>query len=191
MNLLRARDAEAEARLQEGDLIVEAEQRDGRLRKLIEERLPEVDLPELLIEVDGWAGFTSQLTPLSRNRSRSSEMPGVLYAAIIAQATNLGLTGMARASDYSYQQLEWACDHYCREQTLTAATASLVDYHHQLPLTQTWGSGQLSSSDGKCASARPTPTASSRITLRPEASISSAASLRPPMPDPPFTAHSF
>ena len=59
MNLLRARDAEAEARLQEGDLIVEAEQRDGRLRKLIEERLPEVDLPELLIEVGGWAGFTS------------------------------------------------------------------------------------------------------------------------------------
>jgi len=32
----------------------------------------------------------------------------VLYAAIIAQATNLGLTGMSRASEFSYQQLEWA-----------------------------------------------------------------------------------
>ena len=35
-------------------------------------------------------------------------MPAVLYAVILAQATNLGLTGMARASEFSYQQLEWA-----------------------------------------------------------------------------------
>jgi hypothetical protein len=120
-----------------------------RLRKLIESRLLEVDLPELLIEVDGWTNFTGQLTPLSGNRSRSHEMPCVLYQAIVAQATNLGPTGMARASEYSYQQLEWAWEQYCREQTLTAASAWLVNYHHQLPLTQAWGSGQLSSSGGQ------------------------------------------
>lgn len=147
----RANDADAEARLRDGDLIIEADvdPEDGRLRKLIEPRLPEIDLPDLLIEVDGWTNFTGQLTPLSGNRSRSNEMPCVLYAAIIAQATNLGLTGMARASEYSYQQLEWAWEQYCREQTLTTASACLVDYHHQLPLTQAWGSGQLSSSDGQ------------------------------------------
>jgi TnpA family transposase len=150
--LARVRDAEAEARLLEGELVVDpaAEVLDeGRLRKLIEPRLPEVDLPELLIEVDGWTGFTDHLTPLSGNRRRSNDMPCLLYAVIVAQATNLGLSGMARASQFTYQQLEWAWEQYCREDALTAASASLVDYHHTLPLAQAWGAGRLSSSDGQ------------------------------------------
>ena len=127
---------------------------EGRLRKLIEPRLPEVDLPELLIEVDGWTGFTDHLVPLSGNRRRSPDMPCLLYAAILAQATNLGLSGMARASEFSYQQLEWAWEQLCREDTLTAASAALVDYHHGLPLAQEWGAGRLSSSDGQRFAAR-------------------------------------
>ena len=61
----------------------------------------------------------SQLTPLSGNRRRSTEMPCVLHA----QAINLGLTGMACAREFTYQQLEWAREQYCREQVLTAASA--------------------------------------------------------------------
>ncbi len=73
----------------------------------------------------------------------------MLYAAILAEATNLGLTGMARASRFTYEQLEWTTDWYLRESTLRDANAGLVDYHHALPLTMSWGSGQLSSSDGQ------------------------------------------
>jgi TnpA family transposase len=147
----QARDLEAEARLADGELIAETDPvgESDTLARLIEQRLPEVDLADLLIEVDGWTGFTGHLVPLSGNRSRSSEMPSVLYAAITAQATNLGLTGMARASEFSYQQLEWATEHYLREETLTDASACLVDYHHDLSLTGAWGTGRLSSSDGQ------------------------------------------
>jgi TnpA family transposase len=154
--LAREQDATAEAQLDDGDLVVDGPDtaEEGRLRKLIEPRLPEVDLPELLIEVDGWTGFTDHLTPLSGNRRRSSDMPAVLYAAILAQATNLGLTGMARASEFSYQQLEWAWEQLCREDTLTVASATLVDYHHRLPLALEWGVGRLSSSDGQRFAAR-------------------------------------
>lgn len=81
-------------------------------------------------------------------------MPALLYAVILGQATNLGLTGMARASEFSYQQLEWAWEQLCREDTLTAASARLVDYHHSLPLAHEWGSGRLSSSDGQRFAAR-------------------------------------
>jgi hypothetical protein len=79
-DLERARDAEAEAVLRDGDLIVERDadqDEDGRLRKLIEPRLPEIDLADLLIEVDRWTGFSSQLVPLSGNRSRSPDVPCV------------------------------------------------------------------------------------------------------------------
>ena len=154
--LARERDATAEAQLADGDLLVDAAETvdEGRLRKLIEPRLPEVDLPELLIEVDGWTGFTDHLAPLSGNRRRSADMPCLLYAAILAQATNLGLSGMARASQFSYQQLEWAWEQLCREDTLAAASACLVDYHHRLPLSEEWGAGRLSSSDGQRFAAR-------------------------------------
>jgi len=80
----------------------------------------------------------------------------VLYAAIVAQATNLGLTGMARASQFSYQQLEWAWEQYCREPTLTAASASLVDYDHQLPLAQASEEQESAQSlPSACGEARP------------------------------------
>jgi TnpA family transposase len=146
-----ARDEAAEARLEGGTLIAAPEPAaaSGALARLIEQRLPEVDLADLLIEVDGWTGFTEHLVPLSGNHSRSEDMPAVLYAAIMAQATNLGLTGMTRASEFSYQQLEWATEHYLREQTLTDASTGLVDFHHNLSLTGAWGTGRLSSSDGQ------------------------------------------
>ncbi len=152
----REQDATAEAQLADGDLVVggPGAAEDGRLRKLIEPRLPEFDLPALLIEVDDWTRFTDHLTPQSGNRRRSPDMPALLYAVILAQATNLGLTGMARASEFSYQQLEWAWEQLCREDTLTAASATLVDYHHGLPLAQEWGAGRLSSSDGQRFAAR-------------------------------------
>jgi TnpA family transposase len=155
--LARARTQTAEAQLADGELTVQTPADvadDGRLRRLIEPRLPEVDLADLLIEVDGWTGFTDHLAPLSGNQRRSPDMPCLLYAAILAQATNLGLSGMARASQFSYQQLEWAWEQYCREDTLTTASASLVDYHHSLPLAQEWGDGRLSSSDGQRFAAR-------------------------------------
>ena len=154
--LAREQDATAEAHLADGELAVDSPDtaEEGRLRKLIEPKLPEVDLSELLIEVDGWTGFNEHLVPLSGNRRRSTDMPALLYAVIVAQATNLGLSGMARASEFSYQQLEWAWEQLCREDTLTTASATLVDYHHGLPLAQEWGAGRLSSSDGQRFAAR-------------------------------------
>lgn len=46
-------------------------------------------------------------------------------------------------------ELAWCTTWYLREETLEAAFTSLVNYHHQLPLSQLWGSGILSSSDGQ------------------------------------------
>jgi Tn3 transposase DDE domain len=147
-----ALDAEASAQLSDGELVIEAgadkDEPGGKLGKLVAERLPEIGLPELLIEVDGWTGFTTHLTPAGSAASRGAELPCVLYAAILAQATNLGLTGMARGSRFTYDQLDWATDWYLREATLYPANACLVDYHHALPLAGAVGSGRLSSSDG-------------------------------------------
>jgi TnpA family transposase len=45
--------------------------------------------------------------------------------------------------------LAWCTTWYLREETLEAAFTTLVNSHHTLPLSQAWGSGILSSSDGQ------------------------------------------
>ncbi|HWN10567.1 MAG TPA: Tn3 family transposase, partial [Pyrinomonadaceae bacterium] len=55
----------------------------------------------------------------------------------------------SQSTDISYRQLAWCTTWYIREETLEAAFTNLVNYHHKLPLSQMWGSGILSSSDGQ------------------------------------------
>jgi TnpA family transposase len=71
-----------------------------------------------------------------------------LYAAILAQATNLGPVAMARSPGLSYDQVAHATAWYLRHETLTAAIDDLVNYHH-LPATALWGDGTFASSDGQ------------------------------------------
>ena len=45
--------------------------------------------------------------------------------------------------------LQYVSQWFLRDETLKAANAVLVNYHHCLPLSAVWGSGSLSSSDGQ------------------------------------------
>jgi len=54
-----------------------------RLRKLITQRLPRLDLTDLLIEVDGWTNFTNHLTHASGKQQRGEELLTYLYASIL------------------------------------------------------------------------------------------------------------
>ena len=83
------------------DLVVsplEAEQKPERtveLERLIDERLPFVELSELFMEVDGWTHFSDDFEHAGGTEPRSRELRSHFYAAILAQACNLGPTRMA------------------------------------------------------------------------------------------------
>lgn len=119
------------------------------LRQLVAERLPRVELADLLVEVDGWTGFTRHLEHAGGATPRAKDIRAHLFASIFAQACNLGVTTMAELADLSYDRLAWATEWYLREDTLDAAVASVVNYQHRLPLSAAWGDGTLSSSDGQ------------------------------------------
>jgi len=119
------------------------------LQALVSKCLPLVDLTDLMIEVDQLTRFTQSLVHTGGNSSRSPETQVYLYAAILAQACNLGLTVMAQAADLSYSSLLWHTNWYLDDDTLPPAITALVNYHHGLSLTQAWGGGKLSSSDGQ------------------------------------------
>jgi hypothetical protein len=81
---------------------LEAEERPestAELERLVDERLPLVELSELLIEVDGWTRFSDDFEHTGGTEPRSHELRSHLYAAVLAQACDLGPVGMARISD--------------------------------------------------------------------------------------------
>src|SRR5262249_25620711 len=119
------------------------------LEDLIVERLPRIDLPALLIEVDRCVDFSDGFTHAGGGSSRKPDLLPFIYADILAESGNFGLTQMARMSDFPYQQLLWTSTWYFRDETLRNAVTKLVNYHFKLPLSNIFGDGTLSSSDGQ------------------------------------------
>jgi len=111
--------------------------------------LPEISLVELLVEVNGWCGFLDQFTHAGNSTSRHDHHNGRLLATILANGTNLGIADMARSSHFSADQLEWTQTWHLRPDTVAAANDTIVNHHHNQPLTRIWGQGTLSSSDGQ------------------------------------------
>jgi TnpA family transposase len=148
-------DRDSGVRMEDGNLIVtrlEAEERPESvvvLEQLIDERLPQVELSELLVEVDGWTGFSGCFEHAGGREPRNPDLTRHLYASLLAQGCNIGLTRMAQISDRAYDRLAWCTTWYLREETLRAAVAAVVNFQHRHPMSRHWGGGALSSSDGQ------------------------------------------
>jgi hypothetical protein len=69
------------------------------LEALINARLPLVELPDLLMEVDGWTGFSRHLEHAGGAEPRASDLLVHCHASILAQACNFGLTRMAQLAE--------------------------------------------------------------------------------------------
>jgi TnpA family transposase len=110
--------------------------------------VPNLRITSLLAEVDRWTGFSSAFTHLH------SETPAgdrrIVLTAVLADATNLGLTRMAKAcSVASYRQLAWTAAWHLREETYRRALAILVNAQQRQPLAALFGAADVSSSDGQ------------------------------------------
>ena len=120
-----------------------------RLDAQISDRLPRVELADVLVEVDRWVQFSRHFEHAGGSEPRAPEFLTSLYASLFAQACNFGLAQFAEVADLSYDRLAWCTNWYIREETLKTAITSIVNYHHRLPLSAIWGGGTLSSSDGQ------------------------------------------
>ena len=110
--------------------------------------MPPIRITELLHEVAQDTGFLSAFTNLCSGELCPNE--NALLATILADATNLGLSRMAAASQsVTRDQLLWTHDAYIRDECYRAALAVLINAHHRLPFSRVWGDGTTSSSDGQ------------------------------------------
>jgi len=110
--------------------------------------LPKVRITDLLSEVAGWTGFSECFTHL--RSGLPFEDRRVILTTVLADATNLGLTGMAEAcSVATYKQLVWTAGWHLREETYGRALARIVAAQQADPLASTFGEATTSSSDGQ------------------------------------------
>lgn len=120
------------------------------VQKVIDASLPSIRIEQLLMEVDRLTHFSRHFTPIQEHQARPPHFYRTLLAAIISQATNLGVVSMsASVKDTTVDMLRYVLHYFVREETLTAASAEIVNRHHQLPLSAIHGSGTLSSSDAQ------------------------------------------
>jgi TnpA family transposase len=142
-------------RIEQGNVVVSPTEAEieppsvTKLKNAITERLPHIHLTDLLIEVDRWVGFLNKFNHAGGQNNNADDLPVYIHAAILSQATNLGLHRMTNAADLSYQRLVWCTNWYLRDETLDKATGKIINYHHDHWLTRFWGNGTFSSSDGQ------------------------------------------
>jgi len=110
--------------------------------------MPNLRITSLLAEVDRWTGFSDAFTHLQSGAPADDRR--IMLTAVLADATNLGLTRMAEAcSVASYRQLTWTAAWHLREETYRRALAILVNAQHEQPLAVLFGAADVSSSDGQ------------------------------------------
>lgn len=120
------------------------------LRKTVAAMLPRVDLPELLLEVDAWTGFTSGFTHVGSGQARMADLSVSVIAVLVAEACNVGLVPVTNpaVAALTRQRLSHVDQNYVRGETISAANALLVDHQIGIELAQAWGGGHLASADG-------------------------------------------
>ncbi len=117
------------------------------LKKLIESRLPRIDLVDILIDLDNETNFLrhflhhhgpeTKLSPAAQRRN--------VLAALIAVGCNIGPLRMSAASPgISFREISHVADWYFTEEILKAASIDLVNYASRLPLEPAiWSGGYL------------------------------------------------
>ena len=126
---------------------------DGRLEPLkawLGKHIRTIKLPDLLIEVDNDLQFSRHFMAAADKEQPSAEHVCEVLAAVMAQASEIGVYTMAQIIDgISYHRLKQITDWQLHDDNQRSALAKLVNAISRLDITQVWGEGKTSSSDGQ------------------------------------------
>lgn len=109
-----------------------------------------IKLPELLIEVDNELKITRLLMSAIQQENPQVEDICAILATIMAHGCNIGPYTMSHLIEgVSYRRIRYITDWMMTDEAQRAALAVVVNAISQLDITQAWGKGRTSSSDGQ------------------------------------------
>jgi TnpA family transposase len=120
------------------------------LQSAVQGRLPNVDLPDILLEIAARTGFAEAFTHVSERKARVEAFLMSLCAVLVAEACNIGFEPMVRSDQLALgrARLSWVQQNFIRVETITAANQHLVAAQNALPIARIWGAGEGASADG-------------------------------------------
>ena len=120
------------------------------LRTAVGRMLPQVELPEVLLEVATWTGFHHAFTPLGESASRMKDLELSIAALLVAQACNIGFRPVAKEGvpALNRARLSHLEQTYLRVETIKRANQTLLEGQARIPLVRAWGGGHVASVDG-------------------------------------------
>jgi TnpA family transposase len=120
------------------------------LRRQVDALIPRVDLPEALLEVQAWTGFTDEFRHVSERGAQAEDLALSVCAVLTAEACNINLEPVVRneIAALSYTRLAWVQQNHIRAETLSRGNARLVREQSRIPLVKAWGGGEVASADG-------------------------------------------
>jgi TnpA family transposase len=125
------------------------------LKSWLSNNMRVVKLPELLIEVDNELKISRNFMAANKQECPNAEDIRSVLATIMAHGCNIGSYTMAHLIEgVSYSRIKNITDWMLTEETQRGALAQVVNAISRLDITQAWGQGRTSSSDGQRFSMR-------------------------------------
>ena len=106
-------------------------------------------MPELLIEIDNELKITRHFLPATWQDNPKPEEICAVIATFMAHGCNIGPYTMAQLTGINYGKIKHISDWMITEEGLRATLATVVNAISNLGITQVWGEGKTSSSDGQ------------------------------------------
>ncbi|MBE0524916.1 MAG: Tn3 family transposase [Methanosarcinales archaeon] len=120
------------------------------LKDWLSQHMREVKLPDLLIEVDNELKITRHFMSISQQENPSVGDICAILATILAHGCNIGPYTMSQITDgVSYNRIKHITDWMLTVEAQRVALAQVVNAISRLDITQAWGVGKTSSSDGQ------------------------------------------
>ena len=120
------------------------------LKEWIGKHIRTIKLPELLIEVDNELRFSRYFMPVANQEHPDAQHVCEVLATVMAHASEIGPYTMSHLiEDINYHRMKYITDWHMHEEVQRSALAQVVNAISRLDITQAWGDGTTSSSDGQ------------------------------------------
>lgn len=119
------------------------------LDKLLSERLPPINIVDILADTDHWLDWTKHFGPLSGFEAKIENPRARYIATTFCYGCNLGPTQTARSmKGLDRRQVSLVNQRHSTDGTLEEATVQVINAYNKFALPKLWGTGKRASADG-------------------------------------------
>lgn len=121
----------------------------AQVEEQIAQRLPPVNLLDILTDTEHWLNWTRFFSPISGHDAKIDEPIARYLTATFCYGCHLGPSQTARSlSNFDHRQVAWVHQRHVQEETPDRAIKLVINAYNRFVLPRFWGSDKRASADG-------------------------------------------